>query len=68
MTKLLNQLGAAPKTALQTYTIEHGIERIKVAVPLKEVKLFEERFARLENRSKAAVLELVDSHGGKQLS
>jgi len=66
VTKLLNQVAAGKtKTAFQTYTIQHGIERIPVQVPLAEAAAFEQKFAALADKSKANLLELLQSVGGK---
>ena len=66
MTTLLNQVAAGKtKAAFQTYTIQHGIERISVQVPLAEALDFEQKFAALESKTKANLLELLQSVGGK---
>ena len=66
MSKLLNDL-AAEKTAYQAYSIEHGIERIRIQIPLKEARAFEKDFnAALSSGtdSKASLLEIVSKHNG----
>lgn len=66
MKSLLNELDAtAGKTAYQSYTIQHGIERIKVLVPLKNVQVFEAEFNATTDKSKNALLEVVTRHSGK---
>lgn len=66
MSKLLNELDAnAGKTAYQTYTLSHGIERLNVLVPLKNSKVFEEEFHAAVDKSKGALLEIVERHAGK---
>ena len=66
MKSLLNELEAnAGKIAYQTYTIEHGIEKIKVLVPLKNASLFEADFHATTDRTKDALLEVVTRHAGK---
>lgn len=55
------------KSPYQAYTIEHGFERIKIQVPLKNVQAFEEAFAAKTasgDSSKAALLEVLGSVGG----
>jgi hypothetical protein len=44
MSTLLNELSRPTKQAYQSYTLEHGIERIAVQVPLGEASLFEANF------------------------
>jgi hypothetical protein len=66
MKKLLSDL-AAEKTAYQAYSIEHGIERIKIQIPLKEARSFEVAFnASIADGSdsKANLLAIVSAHGG----
>ena len=65
MSKLLKSLEQPAKIALQTYTLEHGIERLSVAIPLVKVPEFERRFAALTERTKPNVIQLVESVGGK---
>lgn len=66
MKSLLNDLEAnAGKTAYQSYTIQHGIEKIAVLVPLKQAKVFEQDFAATKDKSKEALLEVVTRHSGK---
>jgi hypothetical protein len=65
MNSLLNNLDKRP---FQVYTIEHGIERFKVAVPLAEVRAFEKAFAEAiddGNDSKTDLLEVLKLFGGK---
>jgi hypothetical protein len=67
MGTLLNSLQST-KTAYQSFTIEHGIERIKVQIPLKFAKIFEEKFAvsvSKDNASKEQLLKIVSECGGK---
>lgn len=62
--KLLNDLDKKP---YQLYTIEHGIERIRIKVPLKEAAAFEAAFAEaidLRNTSTANLLSLVNKFSG----
>jgi hypothetical protein len=63
MASLLNP-GPAKK-ALQTYTIEHGIESITVLVPVKQVTTFEQSFSKLESKTKKSIIALVEELGGK---
>lgn len=66
MSSLFNQVATGPaKTAYQTYTIKHGIEKISVLVPLIEAPAFEQQFNKLGDRSKSALLKLVESFKGK---
>ncbi len=65
MSKLLNDLSTGAKAAFQSYTLEHGIERLQVMVPLKQAPTFEKRFSELNTKSKAAVMQLIESCGGK---
>ena len=66
MKPLLNELDAnAGKTAYQSYTIKHGIERIKVLIPFKSASLFEEEFNAVTDKTKAALLAVVARHAGK---
>lgn len=55
------------KVAYQAYTIEHGIERIMLKVPLQESKAFEREFYEaLESgkSSKTALMKIATKHGG----
>lgn len=64
MSKLLNSLDKKP---FQCYTIEHGIERIKIQIPLKEALNFENGFADFIKEglsSKSELMDLVNRHGG----
>jgi hypothetical protein len=66
MSALISQLEAVHgKQAYQTYTIQHGIEQLKVLVPVKTVKTFEERFSKLADKQKASIVTLVEAVGGK---
>jgi len=66
MTSLLNDFEAtAGKTAYQSYTLTHGIEKLTVLVPLTEVKLFEDEFFGATNKTKSSILEMVTRHSGK---
>jgi hypothetical protein len=64
MTSLLNMLDKKP---FQAFTIEHGIERIKIKIPLKEVRTFEKTFALAIAEgadTKNELLQLVHACGG----
>lgn len=64
MTKLLTSLDKKP---FQCYTLEHGIEKIKIQVPLKEALNFENAFSKFlkeETTSKTELLALVNRHDG----
>ena len=63
MTSLLNNIGKLP---YQEYTIEHGVERIKIRVPLKEARNFEAAFAEAVSNddSKEGLLKVLANHGG----
>jgi hypothetical protein len=66
MSSFINQLEAIQgKQAYQTYTIQHGIEQLKVLVPVKTVKTFEEQFSKLKDKQKASIVTLVEAVGGK---
>lgn len=55
------------KVAYQAYSIEHGIERIMLKVPLRESKAFEREFNEaLEagKSTKASLLKIATKHGG----
>lgn len=55
------------KKPFQAYTIEHGIERIFVKVPLKESKSFETEFAEALSAgkdSKENIMAIVNKHNG----
>lgn len=66
MKSLLTDLDAvAGKTAYQTYTLSHGIEKLTVLVPLKNARVFEEEFHTAPDKSKEALLEIVTRHSGK---
>jgi len=56
---------AVGKTAYQVYTIEHGIERIAVQVPLRNAREFEADFGTAGTTDRAAILKMVAEHGGK---
>ena len=63
MTKLLPNL---EKVAYQAYTIKHGIESIKIQVPLEHAKAFEKEFnkAVAAGESKDELLRIMNKHGG----
>lgn len=63
MGKLLSSFDQPAKKPFQLYTIEHGIERLSVKVPLKEAASFEKRFAQ-SDKSKTTITELLASLGG----
>lgn len=55
------------KKPYQAYTIEHGIERIQIRIPLKEVRAFEAAFAESTSNGddhKDTLLALVEAYGG----
>jgi hypothetical protein len=63
---MLTDLNAnAGKVPFQTYTIQHGIERVKVAVPFAHRSAFEAAFGGAQTTDKAHLLEIVEKHGGK---
>ncbi len=64
MSKLLNQLDKKP---FQAYTIQHGIERVRIQIPLEQTKVFEDKFAVLSSTSASlsTLLELVAACNGK---
>ena len=55
----------AGKTALQSYKIQHGIERIEVLVPLVNAKAFEAQIQKQPFESRKAILEVLYAHGGE---
>ncbi len=63
MGKLLTTLDQPTKKPYQLYTIEHGIERLSVKVPLKEAASFEKQFAQ-SDKSKETITNLLASLGG----
>ncbi len=66
MSKLMTDVSSG-KVAYQAYTIEHGIERIMLKVPLQESKAFEREFHEaLEDgkTTKAALMKIAKKHGG----
>ena len=63
MGKLLSTFDQPVKKPFQLYTIEHGIERLSVKVPLNSASVFEQQANGL--KSKARIIELVKSLGGK---
>lgn len=66
MKSLLKELDAnAGKTAYQSYTFEHGIEKLTVLVPLKNASAFQTEFFDSEDKSKKALLEIVTRFAGK---
>jgi hypothetical protein len=54
----------AGKTALQTYKIQHGIERIEVLVPVKNAAAFEAAMKQ-PIKTRAAILEVLYAHAGE---
>lgn len=66
MKSLIHDLeNVAGKTAYQTYTINHGIERLTALVPVKNSKAFEEAIHSLETGSKQELTEVISKHSGK---
>jgi hypothetical protein len=67
MTKLLSVLDAPGNgpTAYQVYTLQHGIERLEIRVPIKNTQAFEQQFAHIKDKKKTTILSLVESVGGK---
>ena len=63
MGKLLSSFDQPATKPSQLYTIEHGIERLSVKVPLKEAAAFELQFAQ-SDKSKASLASLLASLGG----
>jgi DNA-directed RNA polymerase subunit L len=66
MSKLMADVSSG-KVAYQAYTIEHGIEQLKIRVPLQETKAFERELNEaLEagKTSKKNVMGIVEAHGG----
>ena len=63
MATLLSDLEQAKKP-FQVYTLEHGIERLTLLLPLKEAASFEQEFEK-SDRSKETILELVVRHSGR---
>lgn len=63
MTRLLTNLEKKP---YQAYTIEHGMERISIQIPLKEARGFEAAFAEAAKNgaSKDELLKVMNSFGG----
>ena len=63
----MSLIGSLDKKPYQAYTIEHGIERIHVQIPLKEARAFETAFAESTAEgidSKSALLDIVQAFGG----
>jgi len=62
----MSLLGNIDKKPYQAYTIEHGIERIQIKIPLKEASAFETAFAEALRAevTKATLLSIVEAHGG----
>lgn len=55
------------KMPYQAYTIEHGIERIKIQIPLKNVPSFEQEFSTALTEgvdTKESLLKIVSAHNG----
>lgn len=66
MASLFNQIQAIEgKKPFQTYTIQHGIEHLRVLVPVANVKTFESAFKELKDKQKSTILQLVEQVGGK---
>jgi hypothetical protein len=66
MSSLLNQIqNIEGKKAYQTYTVQHGIEHLRVLVPVKQVQIFETAFKELKDKQKSTILQLVEQVGGK---
>lgn len=66
MKSLLTDLDTyAGKTAYQTYTMQHGIEKLTILIPLKNSAVFENEFAAISDKSKSSLLEVVARHAGK---
>ena len=66
MTKLINDV-VDGKKAWQAFTIEHGIEKIKIQVPLENAKEFAQAFYRSINKGetdKATLFKIMNSYGG----
>jgi hypothetical protein len=66
--KLLDNIEKHP---YQGYTLEHGIERIRVKVPLRSSRAFEAAIAEAIAEgapTKSTLLEIVANHGGSQRS
>jgi len=62
--KLLSDLNAG-KQAYQLYTITHGIESIRVQIPIREARAFEQDFQLNESDDRSVLLTIVSNHGGK---
>lgn len=59
---------AQEKTPYQAYTIQHGIELIRIQIPMKNVRTFESSFNELLKAGvteKTLFLRLVESADGK---
>jgi len=66
MNKMLQDVTSG-KIAFQAYTIVHGIEKLKIQVPLKNARAFEEEFnvALAEGKnSKANLMRILSEHNG----
>ena len=66
MKKLLDDV-VAGKRAYQRFTIEHGIERICVRIPIKDSRAFETAFQSALTEGiadKTALLQIVEKHNG----
>lgn len=64
----MSMLGDIGKKPYQSYTIEHGIERVRVQIPLREIRAFEAAFNEALQEDKvpmATLLDVVKAHGGK---
>lgn len=62
--KLLSDLNAG-KQAYQLYTITHGIESIRVQIPIREARKFETAFNAVRTDDRSVLLNIVTEHGGK---
>lgn len=67
MGKLLNDLSAGVKKPFQTYTLEHGIERISIKIPLAEVEGFEAAFSKAK-KDKPSIMQLLAEFNGSVVS
>jgi hypothetical protein len=66
MSRLLTQIATSkPKVAFQAYTLQHGIEKLSIVVPLAAAATFEQRFNALTDRSKSSIISLIESVNGK---
>lgn len=66
MSRLIDQLEKLEgRQPYQSYTVQHGIERLQLLIPLHQSKIFEEEFNLLSDKRKKTILELVHRLGGK---